>query len=312
MTVKFYLSFIISFISEIIFFELFIKCNIFFFSYGFDPSTLSPPTHEGDFFYIKYPKPQSQPANTLNLKNQNEVINIKEQAFSKHTDSCKKFIPNIQNTFRVQKPKVTKPMGVDDGFKGEEASCGTSVVEVAHQILTQNKNISSLTRVDTEGNLAPPSSYLKSRRNSKSLPASPLTSPGGSPLTKRKGNSQFQNRLFDLNFKSGENSLCGSDDAIDNNKSGSSWILSSLFGAKEVKESGKETTREKSLILAEKDFNPVVKFKEDGSKSTKQAVDTTVAVDVRISPSAGSSKGPSFFKSKPYLRDLNLLTPSSM
>lgn len=238
---------------------------------------------------------------------------MKERAFNKHTDSCKQFIPIIQDTVKVDKPKVMKPMGVDDGFKGEGAACGASVVEVAHQMISnKNKTMRPLTRVETEGNLSPTSSYLRTRRNSKSLPASPLSS----PITKRKNNhGNNSNRLFGLNFQSGENSLRGSDDDIDK-KSGSSWILSSLFAALESTESKKKDGGKDGsggIIVDVKNSNKMTEYNKDKlkKKPLNETTDTGVAVD-SIAPTSGVSQKNSFFKSKPYLRDLNLLTPTSM
>lgn len=99
-----------------------------------------------------------------------------------------------------------KPAGTDDGFKGEGAACGSSIVRVAQQMISSRSNSrgTSLEPVcengliqmanDPEGAsavdknmLAPGSSYNNNlRRGSKSLPATPLNSPPGSPGSKRK------------------------------------------------------------------------------------------------------------------------------
>ncbi|KAK6635768.1 hypothetical protein RUM44_001022 [Polyplax serrata] len=278
-------------------------------NYGFDPSTLSPPTHEGDFFYIKLPMPQ--PAQSLNLNKLTEVIQVKERAFDKHTDSCKQFIPIIQDSVQVQKPKVTKPMGVDDGFKGEGAACGASVVEVAHQMLHKSKGFRPLTRVETDGSLAPPPTYLQTRRNSKSLPVSPVTSPRASPIVKRKNDDNTRGALSGLQSQS-DDGLCESEENIEK-KVGSSWILSSLFaGNNENKKLRQDLVKEKGALVAAIRESNIVRYRGDTSKPSQSGEPiNTQAVDVTITSSAGPPKN-SIFKSKPYLRDLNLLTPSSM
>lgn len=96
-----------------------------------------------------------------------------------------------------------KPAGTDDGFKGEGAACGSSIVRVAQQIISGRSGgsrISSLGPVgETEiiqmtkdpevdnNQLSPGAGYNNTmRRGSKSLPATPLSSPPGSPGSKRK------------------------------------------------------------------------------------------------------------------------------
>lgn len=106
-----------------------------------------------------------------------------------------------------------KPAGTDDGFKGEGAACGSSIVRVAHKIINSRSTHSgrgmSVEPIHEEGlyqmtkggeqasevtgpakdPLAPSQAYLNMRRGSKSLPATPLSSPPGSPGSKRKNNN---------------------------------------------------------------------------------------------------------------------------
>lgn len=266
---------------------------------------MSPPTHEGDFFYIKFQKQQQQEPSSV--KNMKDVLEVKEQAFNNHTDSCKQFIPKIQDTVQVQKPKITKPMGVDDGFKGDAAACGASVVEVAHQMLAAKNQSTKLTRVDTEGNLVPNTSYLRTRRNSRSLPVSPMTSPGSSPLSRRKNNPSSS---IGVNYLTADN-IGGSNDAIDK-KWGSSWILSSLFALKERKEPEKDGVNDMNVVAADSHPGKVVKHQPASSDATtKDSFNMTFDIKPLTPPTNPPNKG-SVFKSKPHLRDLNLLTPSSM
>ncbi|XP_043489656.1 fructose-bisphosphate aldolase-like [Polistes fuscatus] len=72
----------------------------------------------------------------------------------------------------------SKSEGTDDGFNGEPAFCGKSIVHVANQMMSNkfNKPQSSVTLVEEEINL---------NKGSKSLPAtllgSPITTPDSSP-----------------------------------------------------------------------------------------------------------------------------------
>lgn len=106
-----------------------------------------------------------------------------------------------------------KSLGVDDGFKSGAAGCGKSIVAMAHQMVSGRRLYKG--RASGPQDLiavGPPPSTLSKRRNSKSLPASPLSSPPGSPRSIRK------NPYFTAPFQ---------EDSSD--KHGSSWILSNLF-----------------------------------------------------------------------------------
>lgn len=109
-----------------------------------------------------------------------------------------------------------KPAGTDDGFKGEGAACGSSIVRVAQQIISSRSNSRgvSLEPVNETGliqmandpqgstavdknSLAPSSGYNNNaRRGSKSLPATPLSSPPGSPGSKRKNRANVNRYVY--------------------------------------------------------------------------------------------------------------------
>ncbi|CAH1972792.1 unnamed protein product [Acanthoscelides obtectus] len=131
-----------------------------------------------------------------------------------------------------------KSSGVDDGFKGEAAKCGSSIVKVASQIVS-GKVINSFQSKESE-NCDENVTYTRRRRNSKSLPASPLTSPHGSPKLNRK----ITNRYFTAAFTDTDKST------------GGSWILSNLLARRGVSASvdhiGEETNEdlERSSSLA--------------------------------------------------------------
>lgn len=104
-------------------------------------------------------------------------------------------------------------MGVDDGFKSGASECGKSIVAMAHQMVSGHRVYKGRSSGPQDLLVVgPPQSALSKRRNSKSLPASPLSSPPGSPRASRK------NPYFTAPFQ---------EESGD--KHGSSWILSNLF-----------------------------------------------------------------------------------
>lgn len=105
-----------------------------------------------------------------------------------------------------------KSLGVDDGFKSGAAECGKSIVAMAHQMVSGRRMYKGRSSGPQDLLVGPPPSTLLKRRNSKSLPASPISSPPGSPRSSRK------NPYFTAPFQ---------DESGD--KHGSSWILSNLF-----------------------------------------------------------------------------------
>ncbi|KAL1461693.1 hypothetical protein WDU94_013565 [Cyamophila willieti] len=73
-------------------------------------------------------------------------------------------------------PTVNKSYGTDDGFKGEASQCGKSIVAVAEQMVRTNQLYNGRASDDTfNSNSLPNDTYLRTRRNSRSLPASPLS-----------------------------------------------------------------------------------------------------------------------------------------
>lgn len=72
-----------------------------------------------------------------------------------------------------------KSSGTDDGFKGEAAACGHSVVAVAHQMISGKLNLNQKSYASDGENssVVDRCPTARQRRNSKSLPASPHGSP---------------------------------------------------------------------------------------------------------------------------------------
>ncbi|XP_014272162.1 uncharacterized protein [Halyomorpha halys] len=164
-------------------------------AFDFEGNAFSPPTGDDGFFLIRYkkviPEEPTQPK-IISAPKYTPVNNTVEKKapvdITKHTTPCQDFIPNAKKTPREiglrnsPRDDILKSTGIDDGFKGEGAACGYSVVAVAHQMIAE--------RNGTKDELSVPRSQ-RARRNSKSLPASPLSS----PKLLRK-NPYFTNILF--------------------------------------------------------------------------------------------------------------------
>jgi len=212
--------------------------------FDIDGSTFSPPAHE-DQFYIRYPSTENKTDNQSGVKSLTEALkdlntkptstassSIIQHDFSKqHTDSCKKYLSSVEkessSAHFVDIKNPAKPFGTDDGFKGAGAACGSSIVKVARQMVSGkslnrgftvanfNSDVEAPDNFNedlTEADLMSHSRYMV-RRGSKSLPASPSSSPKS--MRKAHANPFFTGQ-FATN-STGEN----------NQKS---WFLSGLLG----------------------------------------------------------------------------------
>lgn len=106
-----------------------------------------------------------------------------------------------------------KSQGTDDGFHGEPALCGKSIVHVASQMMS-----GKFTKVFTSDSRSQQmENSMKSV--SKSLPATPLTSPTGTPDSSPKARRKLHsNRYFTGAF------------VPDKEKYQGNWILSTILG----------------------------------------------------------------------------------
>lgn len=176
----------------------------------FEPFAGSPPAPEDSFFYIRYPKTDvlfGQPKNIQDISKltaeTKEVTAatayniVKEKDWSKHTKPCQDVLHGIApiNTAVNSVTSKPKPAGTDDGFKGEGAACGNSVVKVAHQMISSSRSPRGVAAAPEEVSGA---GHRSSRRGSKSLPATPAHSPRCSPTSRRKINA---NRYFTNPFE---------------------------------------------------------------------------------------------------------------
>ncbi|CAG9841176.1 unnamed protein product [Diabrotica balteata] len=192
--------------------------------FDLDPSTFSPTELDDSFMlYYRRPKPESNfSTTTITTANLPENITVaavtkKKQDFSQHPVPCQKYLRSGQDVppQTSTEMKIKSP-GTDDGFKGEAAKCGSSIIKVASQMIS-NQGLGLRTCYPEEPK---EEKYDGSRRrNSKSLPASPLTSPGSSPKAHRRVNKYFTGAFTDVD------------------KSKGSWILSNLYAKREISQS---------------------------------------------------------------------------
>lgn len=119
---------------------------------------------------------------------------------------------------RLQKAPVErnikpKSQGIDDGFHGELALCGKSIVHVANQMMS-----SKFTKLFTSDTRSQQTEHPV-KDVSKSLPATPLTSPTGTPDSSPKlRKKMYPNRYFSGAF------------VPDKEKYQGNWILASILG----------------------------------------------------------------------------------
>lgn len=195
---------------------------------------------------------------------------------SRHPTPCQKYLQNINDAPpQITAQKKVKSSGTDDGFKGEAAKCGSSIIRVATQMVSGKMVHGFTIREDSkcEQTQAVTEQYdLMKRRGSKSLPVTPIASPSTSP----KSNRRSVNKYFTGAF-------------TDTEKAKGGWILSNL--------------------LARRDLSQSVGFINEETKEELERSESTASVD-ELSLSKNKTK---VFKAKPSeLREMNFWTPTSM
>lgn len=232
-----------------------------------DQSAFSPPGHDDSFLYIRYPRKSRDEGRHANT----ESIITEVPNPDKHTAPCRPF---ITGAVPITTAKQLKSNGTDDGFKGKAAACGTSIVKVAHQMVSEKRH-----KDEPEQHVVdfPQGFNSRVRRGSKSLPASPITSPSSSPKANRRILGH-QNKYFTAAFADGDS------------KNGS-WILSGLLGKRDTLSRSVSMVAEESGSVT--DLSSVMP--DNDSISNKKPIVTQV------------------FKAKPSeLREMNFWSPTSM
>ncbi|XP_059057302.1 uncharacterized protein LOC131850917 isoform X2 [Achroia grisella] len=281
----------------------------------FEPFASSPPAPEDSFFYIRYPKSDLVFGKTKLNHNISNVISdqtkevgqtaastynaTKGKDWSKHTKPCQDVLHGIApiNTAVNSATSKPKPAGTDDGFKGEGAACGTSVVKVAHQMISSNRSPRGFTVASpSEDTTASEGPYRAGRRGSRSLPATPAHSPPSSPNSRRK---MAGNRYFTSPFEPAEDS------------SSRSWLTMALLGFKKdlatststlAEEDGIETRLQGTLAESVESLGPAPKGKDP--KLISNEVSTQHPKLLKPAHS---------FRPKPSeMREMNFWSPTSM
>ncbi|XP_046739180.1 uncharacterized protein LOC124407259 isoform X2 [Diprion similis] len=289
--------------------------------FDFDDSTFSPPSYDDSFFYVRYPKREEKKPAEEGFRPISEVLNenktitaatqvtssqpqppdfkgVKEIDFSKHPLPCQPFIPNA-----VQKdpkpPKAThvgkvKSQGIDDGFHGQSALCGKSIVHVAHQ-MTSGKVTKGFS---VEANQIQESAQCTSRKESKSLPATPLTSPASTPDNSPKPRRKLiqSNRYFTGAY------------LPDKEKYQGGWILASILGQ-----------QRESIVtkIAEEDESEEVATPMPTNLNRKKSISsqnlTYIPPNDTAAPLSNKNVYTNVFQAKPSeLREMNFWSPTSM
>ncbi|KAM3964933.1 uncharacterized protein ACR2FA_000825 [Aphomia sociella] len=279
----------------------------------FEPFASSPPAPEDSFFYIRYPKSELLFGKTKIEQDVSKVVSdktkevsaasaynaVKEKDWSKHTKPCQDVLHGIApiNTAVNSVTSKPKPAGIDDGFKGEGAACGTSVVKVAHQMISSTRSPRGFTVASPADDATPPeTSYLTGRRGSRSLPATPAHSPNSSPTSRRKMGG---NRYFTSPFEPVEDS------------SSRSWLTMALLGFKKdlatststlAEEDALETRLQGTLATSVESLGPAPKGKDPKLIPTEVSIQQPNLV-----------KQAHAFRPKPSeLREMNFWSPTSM
>ncbi|XP_060527372.1 uncharacterized protein LOC132702623 isoform X2 [Cylas formicarius] len=174
--------------------------------FDLDQNAFSPTELDDSFMhYYRYPpKPKND------AQNMTETKVIQSSQSTKKVDFSKPSLAQQSAAFLKQ----PKPKGTDDGFKGETAQVGNTIVRVANQIVSGKP---------LQGNPPEPAEECEQllakfdpyrRRGSKSLPASPLAS----PKSQRRVNKYFTSPYVETDKSKG-------------------WILSNLLARREISQS---------------------------------------------------------------------------
>lgn len=285
--------------------------------FDFDQNTFSPPSHDDSFFCIRYSKTansnqqqegfrpfnevlnESKPVNdnhtSLVSSGANKISNIKEIDFSKHPLPCQPFVPVAKERAGnghqfAPKYSQTKSQGTDDGFYGEPALCGKSIVNVATRMMLGSLNKKPESQMDSKME----KNEVMIRKGSQSLPvtpiASPTSTPEGSPKSRRRAHG---NRYFTGSF------------IPDREKYQGGWLLSSILSQ------SRETLGNK--IEEEDEVAEVIPPRALSRKKSISSQNLSYLGKEDIIPKTSITQATVTFQAKPSeLREMNFWSPTSM
>lgn len=284
--------------------------------FDFDESTFSPPSHDDNFFFIRYPKSQETEnaagfttsiSTVISEKQESKQVSsvqpsasnfkdVKQIDFSKHPEPCQPFIPSAVKKESGFKPPKTvlanngkpKSLGTDDGFHGASALCGKSIVHVANQIMSGKIN-----KTQSSSEFRPEQTDNAFPKGSRSLPATPLASPMSTPDSSPKSRRRVHgNRFFTGAF------------VPDREKYHGSWILAGILG--QPREMVAPKIEEEEEITPENIPTRTLSRKKSISSQNL----TYVGKDDKSTEKQSIT---SVFQAKPSeLREMNFWTPTSM
>lgn len=187
-------------------------------------------------------------------------------------------------TASVGKNIKPKSQGTDDGFHGEPALCGKSIVHVANQMMSGK--FTKLFASDSHSQQA--ESPLK--HVSKSLPTTPLTSPTGTPDNSPKARRKIHgNKYFSGAF------------VPDKEKYHGSWILAGILG--QPREVVTTKIEEEDELFADMEPNKPLNRKKSISSQNL----TYIGKDDK-----SMDKSPVYVNVPTELREMNCWSPTSM
>ncbi|KAG7298927.1 hypothetical protein JYU34_017385 [Plutella xylostella] len=278
----------------------------------------SPPSPEDSFFFIKYPKSDEifgKSTLQQDLKNFREGASDAAAAaaadpgrkdWSRHTKPCQEVLHGIaaDGGSAAAPVKPLKPKGTDDGFKGEGAACGNSVVKVAHQMISSSGRtassrgftVASPSDDASDLDLEAAQSYHRARRGSKSLPVTPKHSPPGSPNSRRKKNV---NRYFTSPFEQVEDA------------GGRSWLTLALLGYKKDLAASSSTLAEEDAIEARLQGASLAESVENLGPSP-HGREPRILEDPSAKPPSTNKPKPGYRPKPSELREMNFWSPTSM
>ncbi|KAJ8984753.1 hypothetical protein NQ317_005018 [Molorchus minor] len=251
--------------------------------FDFNQTTFSPTEIDDSFMYyyrhqqgVRSTEPKLITSSTSETISASQVSTATKLDFSRHPAPCQKYINGLIDGVapaQTTPAMKVKSAGTDDGFKGEAAKCGSSIIRVASQMVSgkvvHGFNMEAAPQ-DDSCDLAG-EKYERKRRGSRSLPASPLASPSSSP----KGSRRPVNKYF-----------TGAFTEVDKSKGG--WILSNLLARRHISQS--------------------VGYINEETKEELERSSSTASVD-----EASLKDKNQVFKAKPSeLREMNFWSPTSM
>lgn len=178
-----------------------------------------------------------------------------------------------------------KSQGTDDGFHGEPALCGKSIVHVANQMMS-----GKFSKLFASDNARSQQTENPLKNVSKSLPTTPLTSPTGTPDSSPKARRKvYANRYFSGAF------------VPDKEKYQGNWILASILG--QSREIVTAKIEEEDETFADTEPNkPLNRRKSISSQNLTYIGKEEKSVD----------KTPIYVNVPSELREMNCWSPTSM